>query len=91
MVGVFMRSRTPWSSEELVQLEELAMRNYSLQVIALKLGRSAAAVDAKAAQLKIALRRMKRRYTRKSPGESTKGRTSSIAHNPGDHEGLESA
>ena len=30
-----MRSRTPWSSEELLQLEELAKRNYSLQVIAL--------------------------------------------------------
>ena len=90
IVGVFMRSRTPWSSEELVQLEELAQRNYSLQVIALKLGRSAAAVDAKAAQLKIALRRMKRRYTRKTPGE-TKGRESGIAHNSRDHEGLESA
>ncbi len=85
-----MRSRTPWSSEELVQLEELAQRNYSLQVIALKLGRSAAAVDAKAAQLKIALRRMKRRYTRKTPGE-TEGRESGIAHNSRDHEGLESA
>ena len=91
IVGVFMRSRTPWSSEELVQLEELARRNYSLQVIALKLGRSTAAVDAKAAQLKIALRRMKRRYTRKSRGESTKGRESDIAHNSRDHEGLESA
>jgi hypothetical protein len=85
-----MRSRTPWSSEELVQLEELAKRNYSLQVIALKLGRSAAAVDAKAAQLKIALRRMKRRYTRKTPGES-KSRESGIAHNSRNHEGLESA
>lgn len=82
---MFMRSRTPWSSEELVQLEELAKRNYSLQVIALKLGRSAAAVDAKAVQLKIALRRMKRSYTRKSPGDS------SIARNSRDHEGLESA
>lgn len=86
-----MRSRTPWSSEELVKLKELANRNYSLQVIALKLGRSAAAVDAKAAQLKIALRRMKRTYTRKSPGESTKGRKPSIARNSRDHEGLESA
>jgi hypothetical protein len=91
IVGVFMRSRTPWSSEELLQLEELAKRNYSLQVIALKLGRSAAAVDAKAAQLKIALRRLKRHYTRKSPGESTKGRESRIAGNSRDHEGLESA
>jgi hypothetical protein len=86
-----MRSRTPWSTEEVVQLEALAKRNYSLQVIALKLGRSAAAVDAKAAQLKIALRRMKRRYTRKSPGESTKSCDSNIAHNSRDHEGLESA
>ena len=90
MVGVFMRSRTPWSSEEIVQLEELAKRNYSLQVIALKLGRSAPAVDAKAVQLKIALRRMKRRYTRKTPGES-KGRESGIAHDSRDHKGLESA
>ncbi|MFN2601626.1 MAG: hypothetical protein ABR582_02590 [Gemmatimonadaceae bacterium] len=86
-----MRSRTPWSSEELLQLEELARRNYSLQVIALKLGRSAAAVDAKATQLKIAMRRMKRNYTRKPHGESPKGRESSIGHNSGAHEGLESA
>ena len=47
-------------------LEDLAKRNTSLQVIALKLGRSAAAVESKAAQLKIEIRRTKRRYTRKS-------------------------
>jgi hypothetical protein len=87
--GVYMRSRTPWSSEELSQLEDLARRNYSLQVIALKLGRSAAAVDAKAAQLKIALRRMKRAYTRKSKADSSE--VLSIAPKPRDHEGLESA
>ena len=87
--GVYMKSRTPWSSEELSQLEELAKRNYSLQVIALKLGRSAAAVDAKAAQLKIALRRMKRTYTRKPPTESCD--VKSIAPRPSGHEGLESA
>lgn len=86
-----MRSRTPWSSEELVQLEELAKRNYSLQVIALKLGRSAAAVDAKAAQLKIALRRMKRRYTRKTPSKSTPAHQPGVARSSRDHEGLESA
>jgi hypothetical protein len=87
-----MRSRTPWSSEELVQLEELAQRNYSLQVIALKLGRSAAAVDAKAAQLKIALRRMKRRYTRrKTPSKSMPAHQSAIAQSSRNREGLESA
>jgi hypothetical protein len=84
-----MRSRTPWSSEELLQLEELARRKYSLQVIALKLGRSAAAVDAKAAQLKIVLRRMKRAYTRKTPTESQEAR--SIAPKHREHRGLESA
>lgn len=86
---VYMKSRTPWSSEELRQLEDLARRNYSLQVIALKLGRSAAAVDAKAAQLKIALRRTKRAYTRKTPTESQEVR--SIAPKHKNNEGLESA
>ena len=61
-----VKSRTPWTTEELMQLEDLAKRNTSLQVIALKLGRSAAAVESKAAQLKIEIRRTKRRYTRKS-------------------------
>ena len=61
-----VKSRTPWTTEELMLLEDLAKRNTSLQVIALKLGRSAAAVESKAAQLKIEIRRMKRRYTRKS-------------------------
>ena len=60
-----VRSRTPWSVEELRRLEELARQDFSLRVIALKLGRSMAAVDAKAAQMKIAMRRMKRRYQRK--------------------------
>ena len=87
--GVYMRSRTPWSAEELLQLEDLARRNYSLQVISLKLGRSAAAVDAKAAQLKISLRRMKRSYTRKPRTESSE--VQSIAPELRDHEGLESA
>lgn len=63
-------SRTPWTREELALLAELAKRNVSLQIIALKLGRSGAAVDAKAAQQKIALRRMKRRYKRKTPAKS---------------------
>ena len=62
--NALMSSRRPWTHEELSRLEYLAKRNLSLQVIALKLGRSAAGVDAKAAQLKIALRRMKRRYQR---------------------------
>lgn len=60
-----VRSRTPWSVEELRRLDDLARQNFSLRVIALKLGRSVAAVDAKAAQVKIALRRMKRPYRRK--------------------------
>jgi hypothetical protein len=64
--SALMSSRRPWTNEELSQLEHLAKANLSLQVIALKLGRSAAAVDAKAAQLRIALRRMKRRYQRKA-------------------------
>jgi len=86
-----MKSRRPWRPEELAQLEDFAKRNYSLQVIALKLGRSAAAVDAKAAQLRIELRRMKRQYTRKSSGESTKCLDSSIADNSSRHQGLEIA
>ena len=61
-----VKSRTPWTAEEVRLLEDLANRNTSLQVIALKLGRSAAAVESKAAQLKIEIRRTKRRYTRKS-------------------------
>jgi hypothetical protein len=85
-----MRSRTPWTAEELIQLEELAKRNFSLQVIALKLGRSAAAVDAKAAQLKIALKRMKRSYRRKGSGRSSDG-TGNGPPRSTHHEGLESA
>jgi hypothetical protein len=86
-----MSSRTPWTSEELRQLDDLARRNLSLRVVALKLGRSAAAVDAKAAQLKIAVRRMKRRYRRKhsrAPGGSADG---DDTVDPSHHEGLESA
>lgn len=48
--------RAPWTGEELVLLEELSGRNVSLQVIALKLRRTVAAVTAKAAQRKIAVR-----------------------------------
>ena len=61
-----VKSRTPWTVEEVRLLEDLAKRNTSLQVIALKLGRSAAAVESKAAQLNIEIRRTKRRYTRRS-------------------------
>jgi len=63
-----MGSRTPWTEEELRQLEHLAAQSVSLQVIALKLGRSTAAVDAKAAHLKIGMKRMKRRYRRRGTG-----------------------
>jgi hypothetical protein len=60
-----MSSRVRWTPEDVARLEELARQNYSLQIIALKLGRTREAVDAKATQLKIPLRRMKRRYTRR--------------------------
>lgn len=85
-----MRSRTPWTSEELSQLQQLAKRNFSLQVIALKIGRSAAGVDAKAAQLKIALRRPKRSYRRKGSRGSDDA-TGNGAPNPALHEDLEGA
>lgn len=68
-----MRSRTPWSVEELSQLEDLAKRKYSLQIIALKLGRSAAAVQSKARELKISMRTMKRSYMRRSDGNGFNG------------------
>lgn len=58
-------SRRPWTDEDLEFLKELAERNFSLQVIALKLGRSVAAVDAKASQQKIPMRRMKRAYRKR--------------------------
>jgi hypothetical protein len=48
--------RAPWSPEELLLLEELSIRNVSLQVIALKLGRTMAAVMAKASQQRIPVR-----------------------------------
>lgn len=48
--------RAPWSPEELLLLEELSIRNVSLQVIALKLGRTMAAVMAKASQRRIPVR-----------------------------------
>lgn len=60
-----MTSRTRWTQQDLQQLEELAKKNFSLQIIALKLGRTREAVDAKASQLNIPLRRMKRAYRRK--------------------------
>ena len=60
-----MSSRVRWTPEDIAKLEELARQNYSLQIIALKLGRTREAVDAKATQLHIPLRRMKRRYTRR--------------------------
>jgi hypothetical protein len=59
----------PWTEEELSLLMELVGRNVSLPVMALKLGRSMAAIEAKAAQQKIALRRRKRAYHRKPPTE----------------------
>jgi len=61
-----MSSRTPWTGEELRQLKELAASNVSLNVISLKLGRSVAAVESKASQQCIQLRRMKRAYHRRA-------------------------
>ena len=55
-------SRRPWTEGELRLLEELVGRNVSLPVMALKLGRSVAAIEAKAAQQDIALTRIKRAY-----------------------------
>jgi len=57
-----MRSRAPWTDADLRLLKELVTRNVSLHVIALKLGRSVAAIDSKAGQQGIALQRMKRAY-----------------------------
>jgi len=57
-----MSSRKPWSNDELVLLKELVDRHVSLPVMALKLGRSIAAIEAKAAQQHIALSRVKRAY-----------------------------
>ena len=60
-----MSSRTPWTDDELRLLKELVSRNVSLPVMALKLGRSVAAIESKAAQQGIALMRKKRGYRRK--------------------------
>lgn len=57
-----MSSRRPWNEGELKLLKELVGRNVSLPVMALKLGRSVAAIEAKAAQQHIALKRIKRAY-----------------------------
>jgi hypothetical protein len=59
---VLMSSRRPWTEQELQLLKELVGRNLSLPVMALKLGRSVAAIESKAAQQHIALTRVKRSY-----------------------------
>jgi hypothetical protein len=61
-----MSSRRPWNEEELKLLNELVGRNVSLPVMALKLGRSVAAIEAKAAQQDIALIRTKRAYRQRA-------------------------
>ncbi|HEY3258349.1 MAG TPA: hypothetical protein VGJ64_05795 [Gemmatimonadaceae bacterium] len=61
-----MSSRTPWTDEELRLLKELIGRNVSLPVMALKLGRSVAAIEAKASQQGIALTRIKRANRRRA-------------------------
>jgi PAS domain S-box-containing protein len=59
-----MSSRTPWTVEEVRLLKELAGRNVSLNVMALKIGRSVAAIESKAAQQRITVTRIKRAYRR---------------------------
>lgn len=49
-------ARAPWTEEELALLGELSVRKVSVQVIALKLGRTTAAVMAKASQQSIPVR-----------------------------------
>jgi hypothetical protein len=70
-----MSSRRPWSEGELGLLKELVGRNVSLPVMALKLGRSVAAIEAKAAQQDIALAPSKRGY--RSRTAPTAGRSAS--------------
>jgi hypothetical protein len=60
-----MGSRTPWTNEEVKLLADLVSRHASLNVIALKIGRSVAAIEAKAAQQGIAITRVKRAYRRR--------------------------
>lgn len=60
-----MSSRIPWTDEELRLLKDLVSRNVSLHVMALKLGRSVAAIEAKASSQGIALPGIKRAYSRK--------------------------
>lgn len=62
-----MSRRTPWTNEEVKLLSELVEKRTSLNVMALKIGRSVAAIEAKAAQQGIALERAKRAYHRKAP------------------------
>jgi hypothetical protein len=74
---VSMSSRRPWSEGELSLLKELVGRNVSLPVMALKLGRSVAAIEAKAAQQNIAISRTKRPYdqgTNAEPDQRAAGR-----------------
>lgn len=79
--GVFasalMSSRRPWTDDQLKLLKELADRNVSLPVMALKLGRSVAAIESKAAQRGIALTRIKRAYSRRAgvPTDVSPGRS----------------
>jgi len=65
-VSALMSSRTPWTDEELRLLTERVGRNVSLPVMALKLGRSVAAIESKAAQQGITLTRIKRAYRRRA-------------------------
>ena len=55
-----MTIRIAWTSEELVLLQRLARANFSLQIIALTLGRSVAAVEDKAVKHQILIRWTKR-------------------------------
>jgi hypothetical protein len=66
-----MSSRTPWTNEEVTLLMELVSRHTSLNVMALKIGRSVAAIESKAAQQGIALERVKRAYHRRAGTANT--------------------
>lgn len=49
-------SNSPWTSAEDLELRYLAAQNTPTRVIGLKLGRSAAAVQTRAGQLRISLK-----------------------------------
>ena len=63
-----MKSRMPWTNEEIGLLSDLVGKRASINVMALKIGRSVAAIESKAAQQGIALSRTKKSYRRRGTG-----------------------